>query len=171
MYKKLIALADQLDAKNLHTEASIIDSILQEAYYRATDSAGGVPVVLQDGEYVKDKSKEEFEPLPWEAREEELKKQLEKQPLDKLKDLFEAIKKTVLGGKDSSSKFTFAAGQELMEHESQLELVTKLLEAPTPDIGKIVKIISTLPKGIAQYVIDLIKSIARKRVAMLMIIS
>ena len=95
MYKKLIALADQLDAKNLPAEAGIIDSILQEAYYRATDSAGGVPVVLQDGQYVKEKNKEDFQPLPWEEREEELKKQLAKQPLDKLKDLYEAIKKTV----------------------------------------------------------------------------
>ena len=164
MYKKLIALADQLDAKNLPAEAGIIDSILQEAYYRATDSAGGVPVVLQDGQYVKEKNKEDFQPLPWEEREEELKKQLAKQPLDKLKDLYEAIKKTVLGGVDSNKRFTFAAGQELMEYEPRLKLITTLLEE-----GKIEEVLKTLirlPKNVGQFVLELIKNVATRKASL-----
>ena len=164
MYKKLIALADQLDAKNLPAEAGIIDSILQEACYRATDSAGGVPVVLQDGQYVKEKNKEDFQPLPWEEREEELKKQLAKQPLDKLKDLYEAIKKTVLGGVDSNKRFTFAAGQELMEYEPQLKLITTLLEE-----GKIEEVLKTLirlPKNVGQFVLELIKNVATRKASL-----
>lgn len=161
MYKKLIALADQLDAKNLHTEASVIDTILQEAYYRATDSAGGVPVVFQDGGYVKEKTKEDFQPLPWEAREEELKKQLAKQPLDKLKDLYESIKTVILGGVDNSKKFTFAAGQELMEYEPELRLIGSLLEEGK--IEEVFKTIIKLPKVVGRFISELIKEIATKK--------
>lgn len=162
MYKKLIALADQLDAKNLHDEASIIDTILREAYFKATDSDGGVPVVFQDGQYEKIKDKESFEPLPWEAREEELKKQLAKQPLDKLKDLFEGIKKLILGGVELR-KFTFAAGQEVTENDAQLKMITTLLEEGKTE--EIINILTSLPKSIGQFILNLIKDVAKTKMS------
>ena len=160
MYKKLIALADQLDAKNLHNEASIIDTILREAYFRPTDSVGGTPVVFQDGQYEKIKDKEDYQPLPWEAREEELKRQLAKQPLDRLRDLFEGVKSFVLGGAELR-KFTFAAGQEVVENDAQLKMITTLLEEGK--IEEVIKTLASLPKSIGQFILNLIKDVAKTK--------